>query len=208
MFTGLVEGMGTVADLVTQGPAIRLVIDVGDLAEGCQIGDSVAINGCCLTVVEIDAQKLGFDAVPETLRCTNLGKLASGSQVNIERSLRMGDKLGGHLVTGHIDAVGQLDERRDEDEWSFFWFRCPRRLTIQMAAKGSITIDGISLTLVDVEEERFSVALIPHTLTVTTMGRLVVGDDVNLETDLLAKYVERQVRGFAGNAKPESPTRG
>lgn len=198
MFTGLVEGKGAVTGLVARGPAMRLVIDVGSLCEGCQIGDSVAVNGCCLTVVEIDEQTLGFDAVPETLRCTNLGKLAVGSHVNIERSLRMGDKLGGHLVTGHIDAVGQLDKRRDEEEWSFFWFRCPGRLTLQMAAKGSVTIDGISLTLVDVEDERFSVALIPHTLAVTTMGTLDVGDDVNLETDLLAKYVERQVGPLRG----------
>ncbi len=204
MFTGLIEGMGTVVKLASQGATIRLVIDVGVLAQGCEIGDSVAINGCCLTVVEIDAQELGFDAVPETLRCTNLGKLVAGDQVNVERSLRLGDKLGGHLVTGHIDAVGQLDQRRDEDEWSFFWFRCPRPLTQQMAAKGSVTIDGISLTLVDVADDRFSVALIPHTLAVTTMGALAVGDDVNLETDLLAKYVERQIQGFSQGMTPES----
>ena len=127
MFTGLVEGKGTVAGLVARGSGIRLVIDVESLVEGCQIGDSVAVNGCCLTVVEILGQQLGFDAVPETLRCTNLGKLASGSQVNIERSLRMGDKLGGHLVTGHIDAVGQLDERRDEDEQGNRRLREPHR---------------------------------------------------------------------------------
>jgi riboflavin synthase len=197
MFTGLVEAKGTVAGLVTQGSGMRLVIDVGTLVETCRIGDSVAVNGCCLTVVELDEQKLGFDAVPETLRCTNLGKLAVGSHVNIERSLRMGDSIGGHLVTGHIDGVGQLDERRDDGKWSFYWFRCPRRLTLQMAIKGSVTVDGISLTLVDVEDDRFSVALIPHTLAVTTMGQLAAGDDVNLETDLLAKYVERQIQGFS-----------
>ena len=199
MFTGLVEGQGTVAAVVPQPSGKRLAIDVGQLADGVRIGDSVAVNGCCLTVVEVDGPSLGFDAVPETLRRTNLGKLGLGSPVNIERSLRMGDQLGGHLVTGHIDDVGQLDERLDQDEWSFFWFRCPRRLTLQMAAKGSITVDGISLTLVDVEDERFSVALIPHTLAVTTLGKLTVGDDVNLETDLLAKYVERQIRGFSSN---------
>jgi len=209
MFTGLVEEKGTVAGLVAQGSGMRgsgmrLVINVGNLIETCQIGDSVAVNGCCLTVIETVEQKLGFDVLPETLRCTNLGKLVVGSHVNIERSLRMGDQLGGHLVTGHIDAVGQLDERRDEDEWSFFWFHCPRRLTLQMASKGSVTIDGISLTLVDVEDDRFSVALIPHTLAVTTMGKLAAGDDVNLETDLLAKYVERQIRGFSVNRSEPS----
>lgn len=198
MFTGLVEGLGTVAGLVAQGDGMRLVIDIGELVEGCRIGDSVAVNGCCLTVVELDGTRLGFDAVPETLRCTNLGKLALADRVNIERSLRVGDALGGHLVTGHVDAVGQLDQRQDEDAWSFFWFRCPPKLTRQMAPKGSITVDGISLTLVDVEDERFSVALIPHTLAVTTLGQLALGGSVNLETDLLAKYVERQVEGFAG----------
>lgn len=200
MFTGLVEGTGTVAGLVAEGSGMRLRIDVGDLVDGCRIGDSVAINGCCLTIVAMDGRKLEFDAVPETLRCTNLGKLEAGGRVNVERSLRVGDQLGGHLVTGHIDAVGQLDERRKEDQWSFFWFRCPRRLTRQMAPKGSIAVDGISLTLVDVEDERFSVALIPHTLAVTSMGSLSVGDDVNLETDLLAKYVQRQLEPYPGVA--------
>jgi riboflavin synthase len=105
----------------------------------------------------------------------------------------LGDRLGGHLVTGHIDALGQLDERQDDDDWSKFWFRVPKQLTRQMASKGSVAVDGISLTLVDVEDDRFSVALIPHTLEVTTLGKLQVGGEVNIETDLLAKYVERQL---------------
>jgi riboflavin synthase len=119
----------------------------------------------------------------------------AGSRVNIERSLRLGDSLGGHLVTGHIDGLGTLDERQDDKDWSFFWFRAARRLMRQMASKGSVTVDGVSLTLVDVEDDRFSVALIPHTLSVTTLGAMQLGDAANLETDILAKYVERQLEG-------------
>ena len=193
MFTGIVEGMGRVAQILPQPPGKRLVVAIGPLSEGMTVGDSVAINGCCLTVVGVDGDQLSFDAGSETLSRTNLGELGPGSPVNIERSLRVNDRLGGHLVSGHIDGVGHLDERRDDKDWSFFWFRAPARLMRQMASKGSIAVDGVSLTLVDVETERFSVALIPHTLTVTTLGRLRLGDVVNLETDILAKYVERQL---------------
>ena len=125
-----------------------------------------------------------------------MGRLTQGSGVNLERSLKIGDELGGHFVSGHIDAVGHLDQRLDEKDWSTFWFRMPERLTRQMASKASIAVDGVSLTLVDVEPQRFSVALIPHTLHVTTLGRLEQGDPVNLETDILAKYVEKQLGGL------------
>ncbi len=165
---------------------------LGGLAAGVAIGDSIAINGCCLTVVAIDGELLSFQAGDETLRRTDLGRLKSGSFVNIERSLILGERLGGHLVTGHIDAVGTLDARIDDGQWSTCWFRVPRELMRQVVAKGSIAVDGVSLTVVGVEAERFSVALIPHTLAATTLGRLAVGDPVNLETDLIAKYVARQ----------------
>jgi len=193
MFTGLVEQLGTIDDVRPEGPGVRLLVRAPQMAKRTGIGDSIAINGCCLTVVANDGQALAFEAGSETLSRTNLGHLAKGSQVNLERSLQVGDRLGGHFVTGHIDAIGTLDERRDEGQWSLVWFRVPSRLTRQMASKGSIAVDGVSLTLVDVEDERFSVALIPHTLSVTTLGRLKIGDAVNIETDLLAKYVERQV---------------
>jgi riboflavin synthase len=119
--------------------------------------------------------------------------------------LQLNDRLGGHFVSGHIDAVGQLDQRQDDADWSFFWFRCPAPLTLQMASKGSIAVDGVSLTLVDVESDRFSVALIPHTLQVTTLGRLQPGDPVNLETDLLAKYVARQLAFWQPNQTKVTP---
>lgn len=193
MFTGLVEEMGQVVRMERRPPGVRLSIAAPLVSADAAIGDSVAINGCCLTVVEVIDKVLAFDAGAETLSRTNLGRLAEENQVNLERSLRVGDRLGGHYVTGHIDAAGFLDERIDEADWSTFWFRMPTRLAGQMASKGSIAVDGVSLTLVDVEEGRFSVALIPHTLQVTTFGQLQPDDPVNLETDVLAKYVERQL---------------
>jgi riboflavin synthase len=202
MFTGLVEELGTVVTVQQRGPGVRLSLRAPQVAADAQRGDSIAINGCCLTVVERDADQLGFDAGSETLSRTNLGRLSPGDRVNLERALKTGDRLGGHYVTGHIDAAGALDERRDEADWSFYWFRVPPRLTRQMASKGSVAVDGVSLTLVEVEPERFSVALIPHTLAVTTLGGLQIGDPVNIETDLLAKYVEQQIHSLAAAALP------
>jgi riboflavin synthase len=195
MFTGLVEQLGEVASVVAKPPGALLVVQAGICAEGASIGDSIAINGCCLTVIEVAGERLSFEAGPETLARTNLGRLKAGAAVNLERSVKVGQRLGGHFVTGHIDGLGRLVERIDQAEWSTFSFVAPPALMRQMASKGSIAIDGVSLTLVDVTSERFSVALIPHTLRVTTLGRLSPGDEVNLETDVLAKYVERQL-GF------------
>jgi riboflavin synthase len=193
MFTGLVETRGTVQRVDRLGPGVRLRVDAGSVADGAQLGDSIAINGCCLTVVEVEQRRLAFDAGSETLSRTNLGQLRPGSFVNLERSLRVGDRLGGHYVSGHIDAVGRLERRIDEGDWSTFWFAVPPLLTRQMASKGSVAVDGVSLTLVDVEPATFSVALIPHTLSVTTLGLLALEDPVNIETDILAKYVARQI---------------
>jgi riboflavin synthase len=157
------------------------------------VGDSIAVNGCCLTLLKNARGQMSFDAGSETLSRTNFDRLKKGSQVNLERSMKLSDRLGGHLVTGHIDATVTLIRRRDEGDWSHFTFRAPPRLIKQLASKGSVAVDGVSLTLVDVETDRFSVALIPHTLAHTTLGRMKVGDIANLETDLLAKYVERQL---------------
>ena len=198
MFAGLVEYLGTVVELIDASPGKLLRIDAGEVAADAQIGDSIAVNGCCLTVIEIQNQVLSFEAGPETLLRTNLGKFELGSRVNLERSLKIGDRLGGHFVTGHVDAVGTIDLREDENDWSTFWFRVPSHLTRQMAGKGSVAVDGVSLTLVDVEAERFSVALIPHTLKVTTLGGKNTGDGVNIETDLLAKYVAQQMGAEPG----------
>ena len=194
MFTGLVETLGFVDSVRPEGPGVRLRIRAGIVAADASVGDSIAINGCCLTVVERNGDALGFDAGSETLSRTNLGKLVPGSRVNLERSLKVGDRLGGHYVSGHIDAVGTLHQIKQEGQWAFYWFRVPQELSRQMARKASIAVDGVSLTLVDVEPGLFSVALIPHTLEVTTLGKLIPGDPVNIETDILAKYVEQQLK--------------
>ncbi len=199
MFTGIVEALGTVHEIVNRPPGIRLVVRDSTVAGDAKIGDSVSVNGCCLTIVEMTGDTLSFDAGEETLSRTNLGQLNKSSRVNLERSLKIGDRLGGHFVSGHIDAVGQLDERIDDNDWSKFWFRMPPGLASQIVSKGSIAVDGVSLTLVDVEAKRFSVALIPHTLQVTTLGALKPNDPVNLETDMLAKLVEKQL---ASGTKP------
>jgi len=193
MFTGLVESLAPVVEIEPEPPGVRLRIREAEFAAEAAIGESIAINGCCLTVVRIADDVLDFQAGAETLSRTNLGRLAAGDRVNLERSLRVGDRLGGHYVTGHIDAAGWLEAREAEQDWATLWFGFPRALGRQMVPKGSIAVDGVSLTLVDVEAERFSVALIPHTLQVTTLGRLRVQDPVNLETDLLAKYVQKQL---------------
>lgn len=196
MFTGLVEGLAKVVSLAENGPGVDLTIEPGseitDL-ETTQIGDSVAINGCCLTVITIDNGAWTFQAGTETLSRTNLGQLQVNSEVNIERSLKSTDRLGGHFVQGHVDATGSVDVIDQDGEWTNMWFRVPSQLTRQMVSKGSVTVDGISLTVVDVEEERFSVALIPHTLEVTTLGNRQVGDTVNIETDIIGKYMEKML---------------
>ncbi len=193
MFTGLVQQLARIREVRDAPPGKRLVIDAGTIAHSAALGDSICVSGCCLTVVAIEGELLSFDAGPETLKRTTLGALAAGSQVNLEPSLRLGDSLGGHLVTGHVDAVGKLVSRQDDRDWSTFWIGVPAALTRQMAAKGSVAVDGVSLTLVEVTADQFSVALIPHTLGVTTLGSLQTGGQVNIETDLLAKYVERQL---------------
>ncbi|MEX1224112.1 MAG: riboflavin synthase [Pirellulales bacterium] len=191
MFTGLVETLGQVVAVDDEPPGKRIVIEAPIIAADADVGDSIAVNGCCLTLVACAGPTLSFDAGPETLSRTNLGALSSGGKVNLERSLKVGDRLGGHFVTGHIDRLGHLELREDDAEWSTLWFSMPAELSVQMVSKGSIAVDGVSLTLIDVEAARFSVQLIPHTLSVTTLGLLQPGDAVNLETDLLAKYAQR-----------------
>ncbi len=153
------------------------------------------MNGACLTVVEKSGDRLHFQAGPETLAKTNLGELKPGDAVNLERPLAVSDRLDGHFVQGHVDGIGQIDERVAEGDWEMVSFSCSPDLTAQMVAKGSVAVDGISLTLVDVDTGRFSVALIPHTLSHTTLGRKKPGDSVNIETDLLAKYVHKYLSG-------------
>jgi riboflavin synthase len=197
MFSGIVEALGTVVELRSEPPGCRLIVRDPKIAADTHVADSISVNGCCLTVVEREGDTFGFEAGPETLARTNLGELKPGSRVNLERALALGGRLGGHFVSGHIDGVGTLVERDDSGQWSTFWFSVPRELAVQMASKGSIAVDGVSLTIVASEPDRFSIALIPYTLAVTTLGLLQPGGKVNLETDLLAKYVQRLVEAKA-----------
>jgi riboflavin synthase len=196
MFTGLVEAVGVVRSHEPRPPGIRLVLSAPkEFVAEAKLGESVAVNGCCLTVTDFGAETLAFDVGDETLLRTNLGQRLPGAKVNLERAMRLGDRIGGHLVSGHIDGVGRLLERIDKQDWADFRFAIPEALSRQIVSKGSIAIDGVSLTLVDVGPNFFSVMLIPHTLAMTALGGLAAGDAVNLETDMLAKYVERQL-GF------------
>lgn len=193
MFTGIVEAVGRIEEVQRSGPGVRIQLRCPEIADGAKIGDSVALNGCCLTVVSIERDLLQFDAGEETLCKTNLGQFASGTAVNLERSLLATSRLGGHFVSGHVDCTGTVRSREDDADWSTFWFQVPGTWTQLMATKGSVAVDGISLTLVDVTDDAFSVALIPHTLQVTTMGDRRPGDRVNIETDILAKYIQRMM---------------
>lgn len=203
MFTGLVEAVGQVERLVPDGQGgADLTVHAAPIASQLQIGESVAVNGACLTVVEVTGPTFRFQLGPETLARTNLGQLRVGEGVNLERALRVGDRLGGHLVQGHIDTVGRVIERQQQGEWEFVQFACEPQWTEQMVPKGSIAVDGVSLTLVDVTADGFSVMLIPHTLAVTTLGARPVGSAVNLETDLLAKYAQKQLTALLQRLGP------
>jgi riboflavin synthase len=192
MFTGIVVERGEVVQ-----PPPRLVLRAPATASDAALGDSVAIDGCCLTVVAIDGDALSFDAVPETLRRTTLGGLRPGAAVNLEPALRAGDRMGGHIVQGHVDGVGSLASAEPEGEAVNMTFRAPEAVLRYVIEKGSIGVNGVSLTVTAFDGETFSVSVIPHTLSVTNLGRLGPGDAVNLEADLFGKYVERLQAGRA-----------
>jgi riboflavin synthase len=200
MFTGLVEALGRVERVAEEGPGRRLTLAWPGLSKAgdpLAVGESVAVNGCCLTVVEAEpgGDRFVVQAGPETLRRTNLGDRAAGDPVNLERALLAGDRLGGHFVQGHVDTTAALRERRPDGEWEFLAFELDPEWTALMVPKGSVAVDGVSLTLVDVTPGGFSVMLIPHTLAVTTLGALRPGGHVNVETDILAKHVQKLLEG-------------
>ena len=197
MFTGLVEGTAVVADVAPLAGNTRLEVDLGPLAEGVEVGDSIALSGCCLTVVALGATgRAAFDAIPETLARTWFAALRPGARVNVERSLRAGDRLGGHLVQGHVDGTARILARREEGGQAVFELEAATALTRDMVEKGSIALDGVSLTLTAAVAGRFAVALIPHTLAVTTFGERRAGDVVNVETDAIGKWVRRLVEPY------------
>lgn len=189
MFTGIVRELGTVDAF----DGSRLVVAAPDTADGVAVGDSVSIAGVCLTVVGAEEGRLAFDVVPETLSRTALSRLEPGDRLNIEPSLRVGDPLGGHVVQGHVDAVGAVRSVTPEGDSRRAWIDAPDGIVRYCLEKGSIAVDGVSLTVAGLDDEGFEVALIPHTLSVTTLGDLEPGDEVNLEVDVLAKVVERLV---------------
>jgi riboflavin synthase len=201
MFTGIVEELGRVRRVVPQEGGVRLEIDATTVVDDAELGASIAVNGCCLTVVEFGADWWAADAIVETLDRTTIGTLAAGDPVNLERPVRLADRLGGHVVQGHVDGVGIVAAREELPDGSTrLRIDVPATvrsgsLTRYVVEKGSITVDGVSLTVAEIDDDGFAVALIPHTLAVTTLGVREPGDPVNLEVDVLAKYVERLLTG-------------
>lgn len=190
MFTGIVQHVGQVRAVRATGASQRVTIDLGPLAEGLAVGDSVAVAGVCLTAAAVDGVCAEFDVVPATTARSTLAALRAGSKVNLERSLRVDRGLEGHIVQGHVDGTATVRRLQRGTDW-VVQFTCPRELSDAMVPRGSVAVDGVSLTVKDVRDGEFSVALIPTTLEATTLGALAVGDVVNVETDILAKYVAR-----------------
>ena len=191
MFTGIVEELGSVVSAEDQGDAIRLTIGAGMVLDGTGLGDSIAVNGCCLTVAELGVGTWTADVMQETLDKTSLAGAAPGDRVNLERAVTVDKRLGGHIVQGHVDGVGEIISRSPSEHWELVEISLPTDLSRYLVDKGSITVDGVSLTVVTAYDDRFTVSLIPETLARTTLGTRQRGDRVNLEVDVIAKHVEK-----------------
>ena len=193
MFSGIVEKLVPVVSVErTEGKSISLGVALGKLAKDVKVGESIAVNGVCLTVTRKHGGTVWFDVIEETLRRTNLGDLSQGARVNIEKSLVLSDRIGGHLMTGHIDGKGKIAKVEPEIDASVkMWIETGVELLAQMIPKGSVAVDGISMTLVDIGKNSFSICLIPHTLAITTLGYKKTGDSVNIEVDMIGKFVRR-----------------
>lgn len=198
MFTGIIEELGNIKILRRDAGAVRLTIFASTVLYGTVLGDSICVNGVCLTVVELGKSEFAADVAVETLKVTNLGDLKNGAKVNLERALQLSARVGGHLVSGHVDAVGRIRSKREEGNGWRIFFDAPETVLRYVIKKGSIAIDGISLTVADVDETGFSIAMIPHTAMLTTLGFKTAGDSVNLEADIIGKYVERLLSGRVG----------
>jgi riboflavin synthase len=193
MFTGIIEGVGVVADIEDRGDSMRLRIEAPAIVSGAAHGDSISVNGTCLTVADHGETWFAADVMLETLNRTALRTLAAGSRVNLERAARVDGRLGGHIVQGHVDGTACVSAIEPSKDWTVMRFAIPVDLERYLVEKGSVTVDGVSLTVADVGEGSFSVSLIPTTLTETTLGERAMNDDVNIEVDILAKYVEKLV---------------
>lgn len=206
MFTGIIQRVGAVRGVRSVGDGLRIAVDLGSLTEGLALGDSVAVGGACLTAVRIDGAVAEFDVSAETVARTTLGSARTGDAVNLERALRAGAGLDGHLVQGHVDGVGEIARiDRSPEQWTVA-VACPRELTDEMVEKGSVAVAGVSLTITALADGQFSVALIPATWEATTFGTMGVGAKVNIETDVIGKYVRRYLRQMAGGSA-EAPAR-
>ena len=205
MFTGIVEELGEVAELADLGDSVRLTLRGPVVVDGAGHGDSIAVNGVCLTVVESGTDTFTADVMRETLDRSSLGALAVGDPVNLERPMRLDGRLGGHLVQGHVDGTGTIESRDRSEHWDVVRVSLPEDLARYVVHKGSITVDGVSLTVASVDDRSFTVSLIPTTLALTTLGRKQVGDPVNLEVDVVAKYVERLLAPAPSAQSPEDP---
>jgi len=203
MFTGLVEAIGEIVAVEQRPGAVRIFL-TSEIGEGVAIGDSISVDGVCLTAVEAGGPALAFDAGPETMRVTALGQLSPGDRVNLERALRADTRVGGHFVQGHVDAVGTIVDVRPEGDFTWVRVRFPRELAAQLVLKGSIAVDGISLTIAALSDDSFDVQIIPHTWTHTNLGSARSGMRVNLECDIIGKYVARAMSLMATPGAPRS----
>jgi riboflavin synthase len=200
VFTGIVRERGRVAGLERGREVFRLRVEAPRTAAEVGVGDSVSVNGVCLTAVAVDDGALSFDAVPETLRRSSLGRLDTGDEVNLEPALRVGDPLGGHYVQGHVDGIGRVRSARSEGGDVVVWIDAVPELLRYLVEKGSVTVEGVALTVTQIDGGGFAVALVPHTLAETTLAGLAAGEPVNVEVDVLAKYVERLLPGLRSSA--------
>ena len=205
MFTGLIAELGTVERLAEDSTTCRLTVRAPMILPGVKIGDSIAVNGVCLTVVHLQGNRFTADVMPETVRRTTLHQLQPGDKVNLEKALRPTDGLDGHIVQGHVEGVGKIQQITPEGNALVYRIEAPRELLRYIVEKGSIAVDGISLTVTEADSSGFSVSLVPHTMKVTTLGYKHAGDAVNLETDILARYVEKMLGlNKTGDAKPDT----
>jgi len=209
MFTGIIEGLGTIKSFRSTGGGRRLTVDAGFTLDGTQIGDSIAVNGACLTVVEMDGRRFSADVSPETLVITTFQEAKIGQRVNIERAMRLSDRLDGHLVSGHIDGIGTIRSMEKQGNASIVTVEVPEQPGEQMIPKGSVAMDGISLTINTCDFKRFTVSIIPHTAKVTTIGFYQANTRVNIETDIIGKYVARftNLKRTASNENREEDKR-
>ena len=196
MFTGIIQGVGKIEKIsqnTKNRSAFQMTVDLGKHAKGLKVGQSVALNGVCLSATKISKNKCDFEMIDETIKQTDLGNLVPGAKVNIERSLKVGDRMEGHFVLGHVDGVGIIKKIEKKPKEVKVWFEVPKKLVKFVVKKGSIAIDGISLTVVDVTKNNASVCLIPHTIKITNFQSKKVGDKINIETDILGKYILKQI---------------